>query len=165
MTGGTTTRDAPVTGSTSETGTYAPMMTVTYIMTTATIESGSADIFFRYMAWPRAMATGISHQIGITECGYFANIVAMTRQKIAITMRRASETSPRNMNRTRGDMRSRARSPIERPLFRIDTTSAAKSCTAPIRIEPRITHMSAGSQPHMMPMAGPTMGPVPAIEV
>ena len=41
----------------------------------------------------------------------------------------------------------------------------SKSCTAPIRIEPKTTQSRAGTQPHMMAMAGPTIGPVPAIEV
>ena len=34
-----------------------------------------------------------------------------------------------------------------------------------MRIEPNTTHSRAGTHPHMMAMAGPTMGPVPAIEV
>ena len=40
-----------------------------------------------------------------------------------------------------------------------------KSCTAPMKMEPMRTHRRAGSQPQMMAMAGPTMGPVPAMEV
>ena len=42
---------------------------------------------------------------------------------------------------------------------------APKSCTAPIKIDPKTTQRSAGTQPHMMAMAGPTIGPVPAMEV
>ena len=32
-------------------------------------------------------------------------------------------------------------------------------------MDPKRIHIRAGTQPQMMPMAGPTMGPVPAIEV
>ena len=35
----------------------------------------------------------------------------------------------------------------------------------PIKIEPKTTQIKAGSHPHITPIAGPTMGPVPAIEV
>jgi hypothetical protein len=56
-------------------------------------------------------------------------------------------------------------SPTVWPRFRIETTSAPKSCTAPIRIDPKKTHKSAGSHPHMTAIAGPTIGPVPAIDV
>ena len=34
-----------------------------------------------------------------------------------------------------------------------------------MNIEPSTTHNSAGTQPHMIAIAGPTIGPVPAIEV
>ena len=34
-----------------------------------------------------------------------------------------------------------------------------------MKIEPSTTHNSAGTQPHMMAIAGPTIGPVPAMEV
>ena len=42
---------------------------------------------------------------------------------------------------------------------------APKSCTAPITTLPTNTQSSAGTHPQMMAMAGPTMGPVPAMEV
>ncbi len=39
-----------------------------------------------------------------------------------------------------------------------------KSWTAPIIIEPTKTQISAGSHPQITAIAGPTMGPVPAME-
>ena len=51
------------------------------------------------------------------------------------------------------------------PLCRREMTSAPRSCTAPMNTDPRKIHIKAGTQPQMMPMAGPTMGPVPAMEV
>ena len=33
-----------------------------------------------------------------------------------------------------------------------------------MKIEPKTTHNNAGTQPHMMAIAGPTIGPVPAID-
>ena len=51
------------------------------------------------------------------------------------------------------------------PLLRNDTTSDPRSCTAPMKIDPNTTQSSAGSQPHITAMAGPTIGPVPAMLV
>ena len=58
-----------------------------------------------------------------------------------------------------------AMSPIDWPRFRKLTTSAPKSCTAPMKIDPNNTQHNAGIQPHMMAIAGPTIGPVPAMLV
>ena len=46
-----------------------------------------------------------------------------------------------------------------------ETTKAPKSCTAPMKIDPNNTHSNAGSQPQKTAMAGPTIGPVPAMLV
>ena len=56
-------------------------------------------------------------------------------------------------------------SPTVWPLLRIETTSAPKSWTAPMKIDPKTTQSNAGTQPHITAIAGPTIGPVPAIEV
>ena len=45
------------------------------------------------------------------------------------------------------------------------STKAPKSCTAPIKIEPRTTHERAGSQPQYTAMQGPIIGAAPAIDV
>ncbi len=89
----------------------------------------------------------------------------MTSPKIASTMVRAMNRMSRNSTRTRGLSSRPAISPTVWPRFRSDTTSAPKSCTAPTKIEPKSTHSSAGSQPQITAMAGPTIGPVPAIDV
>jgi len=44
-------------------------------------------------------------------------------------------------------------------------TIAPKSCTAPMKMLPTTTQITAGTQPQIMPIAGPTIGPVPAIDV
>lgn len=56
-------------------------------------------------------------------------------------------------------------SPTVCPRLRNETTRAPKSCTAPIRMEPKSTQSRAGSHPQMTATAGPTMGPVPAMDV
>ncbi len=57
-----------------------------------------------------------------------------------------------------------ATSPIERPRWRALITRAEKSWAAPMKIVPRQTQMSAGTQPQMTAIAGPTIGAAPAIE-
>jgi hypothetical protein len=54
---------------------------------------------------------------------------------------------------------------MDLPWLRIEMISAPKSWTAPMTMLPTNTHNNAGTHPQMMAMAGPTMGPVPAIEV
>jgi len=71
----------------------------------------------------------------------------------------------KKINRTRIFTYLAATSDKLLPSFRSDTINAPKSCTAPIKIEPKNTQIIAGSQPQIIPMAGPTIGPVPAIEV
>ena len=71
----------------------------------------------------------------------------------------------RNRNLTLGVMTLPAMSPTVCPLFLSETTRAPKSWTAPMKMEPNNTQRSAGTQPHMTARAGPTMGPVPAMEV
>ena len=48
-------------------------------------------------------------------------------------------------------MCSRTTSAIERALWRIEATSAVKSCTPPMKIEPTRIQISAGSQPNITP--------------
>ena len=66
--------------------------------------------------------------------------------------------------RTRGLITVPATSPIERPRCRALMTSAEKSCAAPMKTVPTQTQTSAGNQPQMTAMAGPTMGAAPAID-
>jgi hypothetical protein len=62
-------------------------------------------------------------------------------------------------------MISAVSSPMDLPLFLAEITSVEKSWTAPMKILPRKTHRNAGSQPQIIPMAGPTIGPSPAMVV
>ena len=54
---------------------------------------------------------------------------------------------------------------MDLPLFLIEIMREPKSCTAPIKILPTNTKINAGNHPQIMAIAGPTMGPVPAIDV
>ena len=90
---------------------------------------------------------------------------AITSPKMAMTIVSARNSTNKNSKRARLFSTRPAMSPTVCPLLRSETTSAPKSCTAPMKIEPNTTHSSAGSQPHITAIAGPTIGPVPAIEV
>ena len=49
---------------------------------------------------------------------------------------------------------------IEHAPWRIDPTSAAKSCIEPMKMQPITIHQSAGSQPNIdAARIGPAMGP------
>ena len=54
---------------------------------------------------------------------------------------------------------------MDLPLALKEITKAPKSWTAPKKIEPKNTQSAAGIQPQIIAIAGPTMGPKPAIEV
>jgi len=54
--------------------------------------------------------------------------------------------------------------PMEAPLWRTEAVRVTKSWTPPIRIEPKRTQSTVGSQPNQIPAnTGPTMGPAAAI--
>lgn len=108
---------------------------------------------------------GISHHIDNTDSGNNLNNTEITRQKIAITIKRMIKITSRNIVLIRGEITEAATSPILFPLCLSDNIIDPKSCTAPIKMHPKTTHISAGTHPHIMPIAGPTIGPVPAIEV
>ena len=118
-----------------------------------------------YNMTPRVMAIGICIQTGNTDEGYILNIMAITRPNMAITMRSARKTIIKNAYLTLLFIYLEVVSAMETPLFLMDTTSAPKSWTAPITMEPMSIHSIAGTQPQIIPIAGPTIGPVPAIEV
>ena len=62
-------------------------------------------------------------------------------------------------------MYSLAISAMERALWRMEAINEEKSWTPPIKMEPRITQIRAGSQPKAVAaMIGPTIGPAPAME-
>ena len=65
----------------------------------------------------------------------------------------------------RGEIIRPAICPTVWPRFRSETTKAPKSCTAPIKTQPNKTHSKAGNHPQNTAMAGPTIGPVPAMLV
>ena len=64
----------------------------------------------------------------------------------------------------RRPIRSSATLPMLIPRWRIEMTSAPKSCTAPMKSVPRTTQSMPGSQPQITAMAGPSIGAKPAIE-
>ena len=92
------------------------------------------------------------------------NTEVITSPKIASTMVNAMKSTIRN--RTDPFVENLSGNITDRlALLRMDTTSAPKSWTAPTRIDPSKTQTRAGSQPHITAIAGPTIGPVPAMDV
>ena len=108
---------------------------------------------------------GISIQTGKTDCGYMAKMMAMIKPKIAITIHSSSRTIRKKIVLVRLFTYFDVISEIDFPWLRRDITSAPKSCTAPMTMVPTSTQIRAGTQPQITPIAGPTMGPVPAMEV
>ena len=88
----------------------------------------------------------------------------MMKANTASTTQMSSEITTRKSVRMRGPTTWPATSPIERPPWRVLMTSAEKSWAAPMKIVPMETQSSAGSQPQITAMAGPTIGAAPAIE-
>ena len=143
----------------------SPKTTVRYMTPNATSDGTNRPTPLRCSSTPMATAMGICTTHGKMAAGYCLNTAAITRPKIASTTVSAMNRTSRNSNRTRLLSTRPAMSPTVWPLLRRLTTSAPKSCTAPMKIEPSTTQSNAGTQPHMMAIAGPTIGPVPAIEV
>ncbi len=114
---------------------------------------------------PIPTAIGTCTKQGKIVAGYCRKTDAITRPKIARTIVNAMNRIRRNRIRARRLISLPAMSPTVCPLFLIETTSAPKSCTAPMKIDPSKTQTRAGTQPHITAIAGPTIGPVPAIEV
>jgi len=112
-----------------------------------------------------ATAMGICRKTGRIDSGNILKTDAMTNPKIANTIHRPNNRIARNRNRTRGFNTRPAMSPTVWPRLRRLTTSEPKSCTAPMKMDPNNTQHNAGTQPHIIAMAGPTMGPVPAMLV
>ena len=102
--------------------------------------------------------------IGKIEAGLFLNSVAMMKAKTASTIQIRNEITIKNSTCTRRLMTCPAISPIDLPLWRKLMTRAEKSCIAPMNTVPTQIQMSAGSQPQITAIAGPTMGAAPAID-
>ena len=143
----------------------APNHTVRYIVPNANTDGSSNATPLRCSQTPMATAMGICRKTGRIDSGNILNTAAITRPKIASTIHRPNSRISRNRIRTRGFSTRPAMSPMVCPRFRRLMTKAPKSCTAPMKIDPNSTHIKAGTQPHMMAIAGPTIGPVPAMLV
>ena len=85
--------------------------------------------------------------------------------KIAITIHSSKKMIAKKRIRALRFTISAVKSPMVFPLFLMEIIRAPKSCTAPANIVPPTIQITAGTQPHITPMAGPTIGPVPAIDV
>jgi hypothetical protein len=72
----------------------------------------------------------------------------------------ARYTKARNSTPARADMCSRTISAMDRAWWRTEPTRAAKSCMAPMKMQPMTIHRMAGTHPKYSAAAiGPTMGP------
>ena len=113
----------------------------------------------------RQTAMGICIQTGNTASGYNSNSTPTIMAKTDNTIKRRNCIRNWKAYLVPGPIRSPVRSPMVFPLFRAETTMEEKSCTAPMNMDPRNTQMKAGTHPQIIPMAGPTMGPSPAMVV
>ena len=107
---------------------------------------------------------GISHQMGMTDCGNMAKMMAMTKPKTATTIQSSINTITKNKNLVRLLTYLEVYSAMDLPWFLMEMIRAPKSCTPPMMMEPTKIQIMAGSHPQMMAIAGPTMGPVPAMD-
>ena len=89
----------------------------------------------------------------------------MMNANTASTIQIRIEMMTRNAVLARGLTTDPAICPIDPPRWRRLMTSAEKSCTAPMKIVPTTTQISAGNHPQITAMAGPTIGAAPAIDV
>ena len=71
---------------------------------------------------------------------------------------------PRKRVRTLGEISVSLILPMLCPLWCTETTSEPRSCTAPMNTDPSTTHRTAGTQPQITAMAGPSIGAAPAME-
>ncbi len=140
-------------------------MTLTTISSRANSDGSSSAAPRRCSQSPMHTARGIWTRQGKIAEGNIRKTAAITSPKIASTMVRPMKSTIMNSRRTRRLSSRPATSPMVWPLLRRLTSRLPKSCTAPMKIEPNTTQTRAGSQPQSTPMAGPTMGPVPAMEV
>ena len=53
---------------------------------------------------------------------------------------------------------------MDLPWFLMEMVKAPKSCTPPMMVDPTKIQIMAGTQPRIITIAGPTIGPVPAME-
>ncbi len=110
-------------------------------------------------------ATTSDPHTGTTAPGFAMNRFAMMTANTAFTIRSRKKMMRRKRTRARLPRMDSVSVPIDRPLWRVESQRAAKSCTAPAKTVPTTTHRKAGSQPQMTAIAGPTIGAAPATEV
>ena len=108
---------------------------------------------------------GICSHTGSIDWGYIVKRIAIIKANIAMTIHNSKNMISRNSVRTRRLIMSAVKSPRDFPFPRREITRAPKSCTAPIKIDPKNTQIKAGTHPQIRAIAGPTIGPNPAIEV
>ena len=112
-----------------------------------------------------ATAMGICTTQGKIAAGYCLKTAAMTKPKIAKTTVRAMNKTKRKSKRTRLLSNLPAMSPTVCPLLRRTDHQGSEIMHCPNQDRTE-EHPKQGRHPTpMMAMAGPTIGPVPAIEV
>ena len=146
-------------------GRNAPIAMVRYSRMVAMMPYLMCDFLRLYTMLPSHTAIGSCSQTGMTDCGKALKTEAMTTPKMATTIHSAKKIMIIKRFLTRALTMSPAMSPILRPSWRREITIEPKSCTAPMKMDPTRTQIRAGSHPQMRAMAGPTIGPVPAIDV
>src|SRR5690606_13585123 len=114
---------------------------------------------------PTAMATGTCNQYGSTLDGKASNRLAMVTANTAFTNTNRKKMINKNRFLAREPITVRVIDPIDSPRLRTEAQSVPKSCIPAKKMVPRVTHKSAGPQPQIIAMAGPTIGAAPATEL
>src|SRR5690606_16951027 len=97
--------------------------------------------------------------------GKLVNNPAMVTANTAFTISSRKKMINKNKPTARLPMTDWVMEPMDCPRFRADAHSVPKSCIPAKKMVPNTTHNSAGSQPQMTAIAGPTMGAAPATEL
>src|SRR5690554_564585 len=111
------------------------------------------------------MATTIAPHTGTTEPGLLISRLAITTPNTALTINNTRKITIINRERARLPTTSPDNAPMDLALLRTLAQTAPMSCTPAKNTVPKATQSSAGNQPQITAMAGPTIGAAPATEV
>ena len=91
-------------------------------------------------------------------------VLATISAKAAVTSRVNSHENKRNIFLPVLPMYCSISMPIDLPSFLTEAYSAVKSCTAPKKMPPIISHSITGAQPNIAAIIGPVTGPAPVMD-
>ncbi|EKD83213.1 MAG: hypothetical protein ACD_39C00815G0001, partial [uncultured bacterium] len=113
-------------------------------MVTPTTVDKPSERLKRFSAIPKTIASAINISEELAAAGTVVNVLATIMVNAAMTRASVNQVNSRNRMLPRLPTCFLMTSPIERPSLRTDTISAARSCIAPKKIPPRISHNRTG---------------------